>query len=203
MWQLPLLRLDMGSLYNKFIGETEKNLRESLQQAESMSPCVLWLDELEKALAQGGGDDGLNKRLLGYFLTWMAERKSQVFLVATSNDIQQLPAELVRKGRFDEIFFVDLPDTDVRRQIFEIHLRKRDAYSESLHLARLAEAAEGFSGAEIEQAVVSALYMLAEGEQLGSDHLLRAILQTTPLSVVMAEQLHALRSWAEGRTVAA
>ncbi len=203
LWKLPLLRLDMGSLYNKFIGESEKNLRRSLLQAEQMAPCVLWLDELEKALAQGGGDDGLGKRLLGYFLTWMAEKKEPVFLVATSNDIQSLPAELVRKGRFDEIFFVDLPDVEVRQQIFSIHLKKRQQDQTPINIARVAEAAEGFSGAEIEQVVVSALYAIDEDGKLSEDDLIKAIISTTPLSVVMAEQLHALRHWAEGRTVPA
>lgn len=203
LWQLPLLRLDMGSLYNKFIGESEKNLRQALRQAEQMAPCVLWLDELEKALAQGSGDDGLGRRLLGYFLTWMAERKQPVFLVATSNDIQKLPAELVRKGRFDEIFFVDLPSEAVRETIFAIHLGKRGIAHERFDLCRVAAVAEGFSGAEIEQAVVSALYTLAEGQALTEDRLIHAILSTTPLSVVMAEQLLALRQWAEGRAVMA
>lgn len=203
LWKLPLLRLDMGSLYNKFIGESEKNLRDSLAQAEQMAPCVLWLDELEKGMAQGGNDDGLGKRLLGYFLTWMAEKKAPVFLVATSNNIQQLPAELVRKGRFDEIFFVDLPDAAVRQTIFSIHLQKRDVELQGINLVRVAEAAQGFSGAEIEQAVVSALYSLHGDERMSENALIKAILSTTPLSVVMAEQLAQLRSWASGRTVMA
>lgn len=203
LWGLPLLRLDMGSLYNKFIGESEKNLRDSLAQAEQMAPCVLWLDELEKALAQGGADDGLGKRLLGYFLTWMAEKKAPVFLVATSNNIQQLPAELVRKGRFDEIFFVDLPTVEVRQKIFSIHLKKRQLNESSFNLARVAEMAEGFSGAEIEQVVVSALYGLSEGARLNDGDLIQAIVTTTPLSVVMAEQLDSLRYWAKDRTVSA
>lgn len=203
LWQLPLLRLDMGSIYNKFIGESEKNLREALRQAEQMAPCVLWLDELEKAMAQGGADDGLGRRLLGYFLTWMAERKTPVFLVATSNDIQKLPAELVRKGRFDEIFFVDLPSSDVREVIFAIHLKKRGISPEGFDLNRVAAVAEGFSGAEVEQAVVSALYSLDDEQSLTEDLLIKAIVSTTPLSVVMAEQIEALRYWAEGRAVSA
>lgn len=203
LWQLPLLRLDMGSMYNKFIGESEKNLREALQQAEQMAPCVLWLDELEKAMAQGGADDGLGRRLLGYFLTWMAERKTPVFLVATSNDIQKLPAELVRKGRFDEIFFVDLPSDEVREVIFAIHLKKRGLAQESFDLNRVAAIAEGFSGAEIEQAIVSALYSLDDEQTLTEDLLINAIVSTTPLSVVMAEQIAALRHWADGRAVSA
>ena len=203
LWSLPLLRLDMGSLYNKYIGETEKNLRQSLQQAELMAPCVLWMDELEKALAQGGSDDGLNKRLLGYLLTWMAEKKQRVFMVATSNNIQQLPAELVRKGRFDEIFFVDLPDAKTRAEIFAIHLRKREIDADKFQLARVADAAEGFSGAEIEQVVIAALYRLADNQQLTEDHLIAAVFNTSPLSVVMAEQVEALRAWAAERAVRA
>lgn len=203
LWGLPLLRLDMGALYNKFIGETEKNLRDSLQQAELMSPCVLWLDELEKAMAGGNSDDGVSKRLLGYFLTWLAEHRSQVFLVATSNDISKLPAELVRKGRFDEIFFVDLPDAEVLKEIFTIHLKKRGICHEAMELSRVAAAAEGFSGAEVEQAVVSALYAADEGSDITEDDLIQAIFKTTPLSVVMAEQIHALRNWASERTVRA
>jgi len=202
LWQLPLLRLDMGSLYNKFIGETEKNLRNALTQAEKMSPCVLWLDELEKALAQGNGDDALNQRLLGYLLTWMAERKAPVFMVATSNNIRKLPAELVRKGRFDEIFFVDLPGADVREDIFAIHLSKRDMNPADYNLQRLSEAADGFSGAEIEQVVVSTRYACDTGS-VSEDEILKAVYQTSPLSVVMAEPLAELRHWANERAVPA
>ena len=193
----------MGAIYNKYNGETEKNLRDSLQQAETMSPCVLWLDELEKAMAGGSSDDGVSKRLLGYFLTWLAEHRSQVFLVATSNDISKLPAELVRKGRFDEIFFVDLPDAEVLKDIFIIHLKKRGICHEAMDLSRVVAAAEGFSGAEVEQAVVSALYAANEGDDITEDDLIQAIFKTTPLSVVMAEQIHTLRNWASGRAVQA
>mgnify|MGYP000403185993 CR=1 FL=1 len=202
LWGLPLLRLDMGSLYNKFIGETEKNLRNALEQAEKMSPCVLWLDELEKALAQGNGDDALNQRLLGYLLTWMAERKAPVFMVATSNNIRKLPAELVRKGRFDEIFFVDLPEAKVREDIFAIHLTKRDMNPSDYNLQRLSEATEGFSGAEIEQVIVSTRYA-CNTTSMNEDDIVRAIYQTSPLSVVMAEQLAELRHWASDRAVLA
>lgn len=203
LWGLPLLRLDMGSLYNKFVGETEKNLRDSLAQAEVMSPCVLWLDEIEKAMSSGSSDDGVSKRMLGYFLTWMAEHKSQVFMVATSNDISRLPAELVRKGRFDEIFFVDLPDTDVLKDIFIIHLEKRNISHAGMDLNRVAEAAHGFSGAEVEQAVISALYAAEEGKTITEDDLIQTIFKTTPLSVVMSEQIQSLRNWASERAVKA
>ncbi|MGD8672638.1 MAG: AAA family ATPase, partial [Thiogranum sp.] len=204
LWQLPLLRLDFGTLYNKFFGETERNLRSSLATAEAMAPCVLWVDEIEKAIASGDYDSGTSKRVLGTLLTWMAERRAPVFLVATANRIDNLPPELVRKGRLDEIFFVDLPDTPTRLKIFEIHLAKRDHAPHDFELMRLATASEGFSGAEIEQAVVAGLYLAREqGEKLTTAHLLTELAQTRPLSVVMAEQLAALRAWAAQRTVPA
>jgi SpoVK/Ycf46/Vps4 family AAA+-type ATPase len=201
---LPLLRLDFGSLYNKYHGETERNLRESLHAVEVLSPCVLWLDEIEKGLATGHDESGTERRVLGSLLTWMAERQAQVFLVATANDVGELPPELVRKGRFDEIFFVDLPPPASRAEILTIHLRKRGLAPERLHLADLVAATNGFSGAEIEQAIVSALYAAhALGQELQPTHLLGEIRKTRPLSVVMAERVTALRSWAQGRTVPA
>jgi len=204
MWGVPLLRLDFSALFNKFIGETERNLRESLALAEALSPCVLWLDEIEKAVSGEDSDNGTSKRLLGALLTWMAERKAPVFLVATSNDISRLPPELVRKGRMDEIFFVDLPGEAVRRDIFSIHLTKRGHDPSTLDLDSLAYSSEGFSGAEVEQALVSALYRCqAEGAALDTRHIMDEIASTKPLSVVMAEPLAALRHWAGGRTVAA
>ncbi len=204
LWHLPLLRLDFGALYNKFFGETERNLRESLAQAEIMAPCVLWMDEIEKGLATGDTDNGTSKRVLGTLLTWMAERKQRVFMVATSNDISRLPPEFMRKGRFDEIFFVDLPDDPARRSIFTIHLNRRNISTIDFDLEMLTEAAEGFSGAEIEQAVVSGLFAArAQEVALNDQILLEQIYQTRPLSVVMAEQVAALRAWAEGRTVKA
>ena len=204
LWQLPLLRLDFGALYNKFFGETERNLRSSLATAEAMAPCVLWVDEIEKAIASGDYDSGTSKRVLGTLLTWMAERNSPVFLVATANRIDSLPPELIRKGRMDEIFFVDLPDLAIRQKIFEIHLRKRNHQPGDFDLTRLARESEGFSGAEIEQAVVAGLYLAREqGTALDSDHLLTELSQTRPLSVVMSEPLSALRAWAAGRTVPA
>lgn len=204
LWQLPLLRLDFAALYNKFFGETERNLRQSLAQAELMSPCVLWIDEIEKGLATGDSDNGTSKRVLGTLLTWMAERKERVFMVATSNDISRLPPELMRKGRFDEIFFVDLPGPDARRTIFTIHLNRRKVSAIDFDLAMLVEASEGFSGAEIEQAVVSAVFAARAREIPLNDQLLLAqVHETSPLSVVMAEQVAALRGWAQGRTVMA
>ena len=204
LWQLPLLRLDFGTLYNKFFGETERNLRNSLRTAEAMAPCVLWVDEIEKAIASGDYDSGTSKRVLGTLLTWLAERDQPVFLVATANRIDALPPELIRKGRLDEIFFVDLPDAVVRSQIFDIHLRKRGQNVQAFNLDELARHSDGFSGAEIEQAVVAALYLAREQRRpLDIGHLLMELEQTRPLSVVMAEQLTALREWARHRTVAA
>ena len=204
LWGLPLLRLDFGCLYNKFFGETERNLREALALAEQMSPCVLWVDEIEKGLASGDQDGGVSQRVLGTLLTWMAERKSSVFMVATANVIDRLPPELVRKGRFDELFFVDLPEPEIRAEIFRIHLQRRELEPSAFDLVQLAAASDGFSGAEIEQVVVSALYA-AQAQQQAVDNgtLLRGIQATSPLSVIMAERLAELRAWARGRTVSA
>jgi SpoVK/Ycf46/Vps4 family AAA+-type ATPase len=167
-----------------------------------MSPCVLWLDEIEKGVAVQDDDDGLSRRILGTFLTWMSERKKPVFIVATANDIMRLPPELVRKGRFDEIFFVDLPSPESRRNIFEIHLRKRALDPAQFDLAGLVKAAEEFSGSEIEQAIVSAMYTAhAQNHTLAQQDLLDEIRQTRPLSVVMAEKVEATREWAASRTV--
>ena len=199
---MPLLRLDFANLYNKYHGETERNLRASLKTTDIMAPCVLWLDEIEKGLAGRGGETGTSQRVLGTFLTWMAEKNSQVFVVATANDISALPPELIRKGRFDEIFFVDLPDEEVRKLILEIHLKNRSQSLEHFDLAKVAAAADGFSGAEIEQAIVSALYAAhAQKCELSTEHLLTEIQRTRPLSVVMAEKIELLRRWADGRTV--
>jgi AAA+ superfamily predicted ATPase len=199
---VPLLRLDFGALYNKYYGETERNLREALKTAEVMAPCTLWMDELEKGLATQDSDDGVSRRVLGALLTWMAERRAQIFLVATANDIAALPPELVRKGRFDEIFFVDLPRAEIRERIFAIHLAKRELDPAEFDLEALAAGSEGFSGAEIEQAIVSALYTTHAAEQrLSTEQILAEIDQTRPLSVVMAEHIAALRDWAAGRTV--
>jgi len=199
---LPLLRLDFGALYNKYHGETERNLRESLQTAEVLSPCVLWLDEIEKGLATGNDDSGTARRVLGAILTWMAERRTPVFMVATANDVGELPPELIRKGRFDEIFFVDLPPPPSRAEILTLHLRKRGLAPERMRLADLVAATDGFSGAEIEQGIVAALYAAhALGQELSHGHLLAELNKTRPLSVVMAERVAQVRAWALGRTV--
>ena len=204
MWGVPLLRLDFGSLYNKFHGETEKNLRQSLKLAEVMSPCVLWMDEIEKGISSGDHDGGTSQRVLGTLLTWMAENDTPVFIVSTSNDIKRLPPELIRKGRLDEIFFVDLPSPSTREEIFKIHLQKRKQVVENYDLQTLAAKSDGFSGAEIEQAVVAGLYSaLAKSTTLNTEILSEELDKTQPLSVVMSEKIQQLRSWAKGRTVLA
>ena len=205
-WGVPLLRLDFGALYNKFLGETERNLREALKVADAMAPCVLWMDEIEKGVATNDSntDGGESRRILGTLLTWMAERKSRVFIVATSNDIEALPPELVRKGRLDEIFFVDLPDEAARAEILRIHLTRRRQDPAGFDAPALVAASAGFSGAEIEQAIVAALYeSLAAGAPLATRLVLAEMKATKPLSVVMAERIAWLRAWADQRTVKA
>ncbi len=199
---VPLLRLDFGAIYDKYHGETERKLRESLNTADVMSPCVLWIDEIEKGIAGRGGETGTTQRVLGTFLTWMAEKKSRVFIVATANDISALPPELVRKGRFDEIFFVDLPSPEIRASILAIHLSNRDQPLGNFDITGLAAAMDGFSGAEIEQAVVAALYAAyAKNQPLSSELVKAEIEQTKPLSVVLGEKISMMRDWAAGRTV--
>ncbi|MDP9087973.1 MAG: AAA family ATPase [Pseudomonadota bacterium] len=202
---VPLVRLDFGALYTKWQGESEKNLRDCLQSAEGLAPCVLWVDEIEKSLAEGGdGDGGVSRRVLGTFLTWLAEQRERIFVVATANDITSLPPELIRKGRFDEIFFVDLPGRDARVEILAIHARKRGLTLQPQELAALAERCEGFSGAEIEQAIVAALYSAHAAKQPVTAAMIAREMQTTrPLAIVMAEKVAALRAWANGRTVSA
>ncbi|WP_251358769.1 AAA family ATPase [Kangiella sp. TOML190] len=204
MWGVPLLRLDFGALYNKWHGESEKNLRDSLKLAEMMSPCVLWLDEVEKGISTGDNEGGTSKRVLGTLLTFMQENQYPIFMVATANDISALPPEFVRKGRLDEIFFVDLPDNQTRQEIFKIHLSKRKQVHLEFDVLKLAEATEGFSGAEIEQAIVAGLYAsLYSDQSLDTQTILNEIIATSPLSQVMSEKMQALRAWAEGRAVIA
>jgi len=202
--QVPLLRFDLATLYNKYIGETEKNIREALKAADVMAPCVLWIDEIEKGISTNESDNGTSQRVLGTLLTWMAERRSRVFVVATANNIDMLPPELIRKGRLDEIFFVDLPSPAARIEILKVHLKKRGIEAAGLDLEKAVQESEGFSGAELEQSVVSARYAAqANDEAITTEHLLAEIRQTRPLSVVMAEQIEALREWAHHRTVLA
>ena len=204
IFQVPLLRLDCSALYDKYIGESERNLRESLASADVLAPCVLWIDEIEKGFAVGDADGGAARRVLGAFLTWLAEKTSRVFVVATANDIAELPPELIRKGRFDEIFFVDLPNLATRTEILRIHAARRGIALDDATLGTLARECEGFSGAEIEQAIVAALYSAHSKQMQPNSQLLSAeIAATRPLSVVMAESVAALREWAKDRTVPA
>jgi len=201
-WHVPLLRLDFAAIHDKYHGESERKLRESLKMAETMSPCVLWIDEIEKGIASNDHDGGTSQRVLGSLLTWMAEKRESVFIVATANNIDHLPPELVRKGRFDEIFFVDLPSGEVRCDIFNIHLKKRGLETERFDSEMLANQSEGFSGAEIEQAIVSALYAShTKGGELGTGDILEELIRTRPLSLVMQGRIDALRAWASERTV--
>lgn len=206
-WNLPLLKLDPGRIYDKYIGESEKNLRQALTIAESMAPVVLWIDEIEKGFSyseSSDADSGLSKRIFGTFLTWLQERKKMVFVVATSNDILVLPPEFLRKGRFDEIFFIDLPDDRERREIITIHLTKREKRPEDFDIDLLVRKTQGFSGAEIEQLIVSALYSAFSGSgNLTTELILEEIDNTRPLSIMMSEKIEALRDWARERTVPA
>jgi len=204
LYGLPLLRLDFAALYNKFIGETERNLRNSLRQAELMAPCVLWMDEIEKGLATADSDNATSKRILGTLLTWLSENRKPVFLVATSNDIAELPPELICKGRFDEVFFIDLPDVATRAEIFRIHLEQRQLDPKGFDLDALAAESEGFTGAEIEEAIVSARYLCASREtSVDTADIKTAINRTYPLSVLRADAVESLRAWARDRTVPA
>lgn len=206
-WKRPLMRLDPGTLYDRYVGESEKRLREALAQAEAMSPAVLWIDEIEKGFASAASrstDGGLSQRMFGTLLTWMQEHTSPLFLVATANDIEALPPELLRKGRFDEIFFVDLPGAEARRRIFEVHLERRKVKASGLNLGELVAASEGYSGSEIEQAVIAALHEAFNGKRaVDTELVLRCVRESPPLSVTMAERIAGLREWAKGRCVAA
>lgn len=206
-WGLPLLRLEATRLYDKYIGESEKNLERILAVAEGMAPVVLWIDEIEKGFAYSraaDSDAGLSKRLYGRLLTWLQERKAPVFLVATCNDVGTLPPELMRKGRFDEVFFVDLPGAEERAEILRIHVRRRKRDASRFDLTALAAASEGFSGAELEQAIVAALHAaFSRKRDLSTDLILEELRSTRPLSVLRREEVDALRTWAAGRTVSA
>ncbi len=206
-WALPLLKFEPARIYDKYVGESEKNLRKITQLVDSIAPCVLWIDEIEKGFSMSGSseaDAGLSKRIFGAFISWLQEKRSLSFVVATCNDISQLPPELLRKGRFDEIFFVDLPQPAHRAEIFSIHIQRRNRDPGRFDLPTLADASEGFSGAEIEGAIVSALYSaFAEKTHLTTERILEEIRATSPLSVVMAEKIDELRQWASGRTVPA
>ena len=204
-WRMPLLKLDTGRLYDKYVGSSEKNFRQAVSLAEKMAPAVLWIDEIEKAMGGTQGadtDGGLSRRLFGSFLAWLQEKSQEVFVVATANDISQLPPELLRKGRFDEIFFVDLPDAPERATILAIHLQRHRQSSNDFDMVQLVHATEGFSGAEIQQAIVSSLYQsIHENCSLDTDLLVRAIKATVPLSISRREDIQRLRSLGADRFV--
>ncbi len=204
-WQLPMLRLDVGRIFGSLVGQSEDNIRRAIAMSESIAPCVLWADELEKgfggASSNGVSDGGTTARVFATFLTWMQEKTSPVFLIATANDISALPPEMLRKGRFDEIFFVDLPDRFERQDIWRIHLEKRGRDVEHFQIEQLAEASHGFSGAEIEQAVVGGLFRAyAEDRELQQMDLIDEVKASNPLSVIMKEDIDELRAWAGPRT---
>jgi ATP-dependent 26S proteasome regulatory subunit len=207
-WGFELARLDAGALYDKFVGESEKKLHKVLELAQKLAPMVLWIDEIEKAFASAGSsgdaDAGLSQRLLATLLTWMQDRESGVFLAATSNNITMLPPEMLRKGRFDEIFFVDLPGAETRAALYSLHLKKRGRDASVFDLPSLAAASDGFSGAEIEQSIVAALYTaFGQKQQLTTEILLAEVHATQPLSVTRAEDIQAIRDWAKSRAVPA
>jgi ATP-dependent 26S proteasome regulatory subunit len=205
LWNLPLLRLDVGKVFAGIVGSSEENMRKAIATAESVSPAILWIDELEKGFSgtqsSGSTDGGTTSRVFGSFLTWLNEKTAPVFVVATSNDVQQLPPELMRKGRFDEIFFIDLPAAPERAEIFSIHLKKRHRDPAKFDLNRLANASIGFSGAEIEQAVIAALFSAfhENAREMVTEDVLKAVEETVPLSVTMAEGVDTLREWADTR----
>ncbi|MBT0992950.1 AAA family ATPase [Cellulomonas sp. DKR-3] len=201
---VPLLRLDLAGVHDKFVGESERRLRDALAAADALAPCVLWVDEIEKAIATSDGDGGSARRVLGTLLTWLADRRSRVFVAATANDISALPPELVRKGRFDELFFVDLPDDAERAALLRLHAGRRGLTPADDELRALVAASAGFSGAEIEQAVVAATYAAhAQGGRLHARTVHDELRGTRPLAVVMGERVAELRAWAATRTVPA
>lgn len=204
LWNLPLLRFDLGRMFSSLVGSSEENIRRAIGVAESVAPAILWIDEIDKALAgatqSAGSDGGTSARVFGRLLTWLSEKTSPVFVIATANDISQLPPELLRKGRLDEIFFVDLPNHEERQEIFGIHLRKKGRDPKDFQLERLADASEGFNGAEIEESIIASLFdALSSGKELDTDVVAAAIGETVPLSKTMSEQLDRMRGWALGR----
>jgi hypothetical protein len=208
-WNLPLVKFDTSAVYDKYIGETEKRIRKVFQVAEGLAPCVLWIDELEKVFAGSGADSasadaGVSSRLLAAFLSWMQDRNSPVFVVATCNNVTVLPPELIRKGRFDELFFVDLPNQAERESIFAIQIAKRKRNPANFHLSTISTAAKGYSGAEIDAAVQTAMYAAFSAKQeLTEESLLDALKATVPLSTTRAEEIEQLRDWARKRAVPA
>ena len=205
LWRLPLLRLDVGALFGSLVGEAEERTRRALRLAETVAPCVVWIDEMEKALAHGGGDSGTSTRVFGAILTWMQEKTAPCFVVGTANDIATLPAEVLRKGRFDEIFSLDLPTEVERAEIVSVHLRKRNRLPADFDVADLAKKSQGYVGAEIEQAVIDAMYTgFGEGREFTTADICDALARQVPLSVSQRERVGALRTWLrEGRAQSA
>jgi len=204
LWNLPLLKLDVGKIFDAYLGSSEKNIREAIKTAEALSPNILWLDEIDKAFsgvgAQHSADSGASARVFGTFLTWMQEKTHPVFVLATANNIEHLPPELLRKGRFDEIFFIDLPTKEERESIFRIHLEKRNRNPDIFDIPLFSEKAEGFTGAEIEQLIISGLYRaFAEDREIEDNDILTEIQETVPLSMTYREHIESLRTWAENR----
>jgi SpoVK/Ycf46/Vps4 family AAA+-type ATPase len=204
-WRLPMLRLDVGAIMNAYIGSSEENMRKAIHIAESLAPCILWLDEIEKGFESAGGgtpsgDSGTSARVFATFLTWLQEKTKPVFVIATANSIDRLPPEMLRKGRFDEIFFVDLPSRQEREEIFAIHLSRRGRDPSRFDLAALGEKSEGLSGAEIEAVTVEGLWRAyPEERDLAQADLTDALRDTVPLSRTMAESIDSLRAWARSR----
>ena len=201
LWGVPLLRLDVGAIYSSYMGESERRARHALQLAEAIAPCVVWIDEMEKGLAHGGNDTGTSTRVMGTLLTWMAEKTSPCFVVATANDVSALPPELLRRGRFDEIFFLDLPSRQEREEILGVHIRRSGRDMAGFDLTAVADRTEGFVGAELAQVVHDALLSAFDaGRELTTPDLVAAAGRVVPLSVAQRERVGALRSWlAEGR----
>jgi SpoVK/Ycf46/Vps4 family AAA+-type ATPase len=208
-WKLPLVKFDTAAIFDKYIGETEKRIQKVFRVAEGLAPCVFWIDELEKIFAGSGADSasvdaGVSSRILAAFLSWMQDRKAPVFVAATCNNVTVLPPELIRKGRFDELFFVDLPNQAERKQIFAIHLDRRKRKPAEFDLDRVAAAAKGHSGAEIDAAVQTALYAAFSTKQaVNTQSLLDALRATVPLSTTRSEEIQTLRTWAKLRAVPA
>ena len=201
-WELPLLHFDISQVFGGLVGQSEKQMKDTLKIVESIAPCILWLDEVEKAFANvgGAGDSGATTRVFGQFLTWMQEKKATVFVVATANDIQSLPAPFIRKGRFDEFFFVDLPNEVERKAILELHLKKRNRKPTDFNMSELVKESNGFVGAELEEVINTALYnAFFEKRELKQEDLLKAIKDTTPVSVTMKEEIEGLRKWSQDR----
>lgn len=209
LWRLPLIRLDLGALFGGLVGQSEENTRRALRLAETVAPCLLWIDEIEKGLSVGGGDGGTAMRVVGGILSWMQEKSRPVFVVATANNIALLPPELLRRGRVDEVFFLDLPTVRERREIFEVHLRKRKRFPQAYDLDKLAAASEGYVGAEIEQSVIDAMYAAfsdreSPGRDFTTDDILHALARQVPLSISQREVVASLRTWiSEGRAQSA